>query len=54
MHQTGIGREQRNESISFWPCSLNFVDESLGVVLDFCASHLLRLSFHFLPFTMRS
>ena len=52
MRKTGKGREIRNESIACRPCSLNFVDEPLMEVLDFCAAHLLRLSFPFclLPF----
>ena len=47
MRTTGIGRELRNESIACQRCSLNFVDKSLRDVFDFCAAHLLRLSFPF-------
>ena len=54
MHKIGMGRELRKESIACRPCSLNFDDKLLREVPDFCAAHLLRLSFHFLPFTMRS
>ena len=47
MRKTEIGRTLRNESIACRSCSLNSVDKSLGEVLDFCAAHLLRLSFLF-------
>ena len=47
MRKTGIGRELRNESIACRPCSHNFFDKSLREVLDFCAAHLLRVSFPF-------
>ena len=51
----GIGGELRNESIACRPCSINFVYKLLREVLDFCAAHILLLSFlFFLPFTMRS
>ena len=52
--KAGIGRELRNESIACRPCSFNVFDKLLREVLDFCAAHLLRLSFPFLPFTMIS
>ena len=54
MRKTGMGRELRNESIACRPCSLNIDDKLLWEVPDFYAAHLLRLSFPFLPFTMRS
>ena len=45
--KTGMGRELRKESIACRPCSLNFDDKLLREVPDFCAAHLLRLSFPF-------
>ena len=42
-----MGRELRKESIACRPCSLNFDDNLLWEVPDFCAAHLLRLSFPF-------
>ena len=47
MRKTGMGRELRKESIACRPCSLNFDDKLLREVSDFCAAHLLRLSFPF-------
>ena len=47
MRNTGMGRELKKESIACRPCSLNFDDKLLREVPDFCAAHLLRLSFPF-------
>ena len=47
MRKTGMGRELRKESIACRPCSLNVDDKLLREVPDFCAAHLLRLSFPF-------
>ena len=47
MRKTGMGRELRKESIACRPCSLNFDDKLLREVPDFCAAHILRLSFPF-------
>ena len=47
MCKTGMGRELRKESIACRPCSLNFDDKLFREVPDFCAAHLLRLSFPF-------
>ena len=47
MRKTGMGRELRKESVARRPCTLNFDDKLIREVPDFCAAHLLHLSFPF-------
>ena len=47
MRKTGMERELRKESTASRQWSLNFDDKLLRELPDFCAAHLLRLSFPF-------
>ena len=47
MRKTMMGRELRKDSTACRPLFLNFDDKLLREVPDFCAAHLLRLSFLF-------